>query len=94
MYWPCPIKKILGLACPGCGMTRSLTALMKLDLVSSLKYNLLGIPFVIFLLILIPYLIKNHRKVLKTIEEGILNHKFLIFSILIINMIINIIRGI
>ncbi len=75
-------------------MTRSLTALMKLDLVTSLKYNLLGIPLVIFLLILVPFLIKNHRKVLKTIEEGILNHKFLIFSILIINMIINNIRGI
>ncbi|MBK8091839.1 MAG: DUF2752 domain-containing protein [Verrucomicrobiaceae bacterium] len=27
--WPCPVARFLDLPCPGCGLTRSLTALMR-----------------------------------------------------------------
>ncbi|WP_251666842.1 DUF2752 domain-containing protein [Paenibacillus camelliae] len=36
---PCPIHAVTGLYCPGCGMTRSLTALLKLDLEAAFRYN-------------------------------------------------------
>lgn len=36
---PCPIHAVTGLYCPGCGSTRSLTALLKLDFNTALHYN-------------------------------------------------------
>ena len=36
---PCPIKYITGISCPGCGMTRSLSALIALDPVTAMYYH-------------------------------------------------------
>lgn len=36
---PCIIKAITGYPCPGCGMTRSFSALSHLDVITSLHYN-------------------------------------------------------
>ena len=44
LSWDCPIKKYLHFACPGCGLTRSIRALLNLNLLESIKYNVLGIP--------------------------------------------------
>ena len=35
----CRMKAIFGIPCPGCGGTRSLKALLKGDILSSLRYN-------------------------------------------------------
>ncbi len=43
----CPLLKLTGIACPGCGMTRGLHALLHGDFVSALDYNLL-LPAVLF----------------------------------------------
>ena len=37
----CSAVRFLGIYCPACGGTRSLAALLQLDLVSAVKYNLL-----------------------------------------------------
>ncbi len=37
----CPIQKLTGLLCPGCGNTRATLALLRLDLKAMLKFNLL-----------------------------------------------------
>lgn len=37
----CPVKHLTGLDCPGCGSTRSLGALVRLDLHSALDHHLL-----------------------------------------------------
>jgi hypothetical protein len=42
----CIFKKMTGLACPGCGIRRSLDALVQYDIVSSLK-NYPPLPFMI-----------------------------------------------
>lgn len=49
-YIGCPIKKITNLYCPGCGITRMLLSLFKLDFYQAFRYNpLLFITLPIFL---------------------------------------------
>ncbi len=38
---PCPIKALTGLDCPGCGNTRAVLSLLRLDIAASFSYNLL-----------------------------------------------------
>lgn len=48
---PCLFHEITGLYCPGCGITRTLFALIELDFKSAIQYNLLIFilaPFMIF----------------------------------------------
>lgn len=45
----CPFKLILGLPCPGCGMTRSVVTLLHGDPAASLYFHPLGLPLVLFL---------------------------------------------
>lgn len=70
----CPFYNILKIPCPGCGLTRSITSLAKLDLISSIKYNILGIPivfitcfYIFFSIIKKDYLITNFLKKYKYI---------------------------
>lgn len=43
----CPLYSMTGLACPGCGMTRGLHALLHGDVLTALDYNLL-LPGIMF----------------------------------------------
>ena len=51
----CPIKWFTGISCPGCGMTRSLLSIFRLDFQAALYYHcliymlLIGLPVYIFL---------------------------------------------
>ena len=47
---PCMFHKVTGLQCPGCGVTRMILALSKLDLQTALRANA-------FLTVTLPYLI-------------------------------------
>jgi hypothetical protein len=44
----CPFLYVCGIQCCGCGMTRAVAALMKGDIISSVKYHLFGIIFVMY----------------------------------------------
>jgi hypothetical protein len=37
--WPCPFLQISGIPCPGCGLTRAITLLLKGNLHASLTYH-------------------------------------------------------
>jgi hypothetical protein len=57
--WPCPIKAVLGIPCPGCGMSRALVLLLKGQFTESVQWHpfaplfLAGI-FLLFLATLLP----------------------------------------
>ena len=44
---PCAVNKVFGIYCPGCGLTRALGAMLRLDFIQAFKYN-------VFSLVLIP----------------------------------------
>lgn len=48
-FLPCPFNLTTGLYCPGCGNTRALHALVHLDFLGMLNYNLV-FPFLFFIL--------------------------------------------
>jgi hypothetical protein len=48
--------------CPGCGMQRSLIALLKGDFIESLHYHVALIPFIITIILLMAQLIIKHEK--------------------------------
>lgn len=64
----CPIRLITGIPCAGCGMTRSVVSLIKLDLAAALYYHPLIVlmPFIPVLLLVKkgPLAIKKVRTVL------------------------------
>lgn len=50
----CPFRALTGLACPGCGSTRGLHALLHGDLVGAFQFNpflILALPFLLFALV-------------------------------------------
>lgn len=98
LEWDCIFKKSFHLACPGCGLTRSLRALLSFDLVTSIKYNILGILLyfigVISITIMIKDLIKNEETFMPILYKIMNKYYKFIFIVLAITMIINNINGV
>lgn len=56
----CSVKSTFGIDCPGCGLQRAFIALLKGDVIESLKNHLALIPFLITILLLLIQLIKKY----------------------------------
>ncbi|SOD15059.1 DUF2752 domain-containing protein [Pedobacter xixiisoli] len=64
----CPFKKLTGLDCPGCGLQRSIIALLKGDVVASFKFyppTLAIISLTIFMLLHLKFDFKNGALIIK-----------------------------
>ncbi|MEP6746090.1 MAG: DUF2752 domain-containing protein [Bacteroidota bacterium] len=58
----CPSKKYLGMECPGCGLQRSLIALLKGEPVTSFKMYAATIPIILMLLFLLLHIKNKYAK--------------------------------
>lgn len=97
IYIPCASKKLFGLSCPACGLTRAFKSILSLNFIDAIKYNFLSITIFIFLIILNIYLIYDiltNNKKTNFLFTKLGKHYILILIILIINAIINNIKGI
>ena len=94
----CIFKKLFNISCPGCGLTRSFRALLRLDIISSFKYNIFGpvlfIIIIISIIFLIKDIIKNEDKTIKYTYKILGKYYYIVIICLIISMIVNNIRGI
>ena len=85
IYIPCVFHKLTGLYCPGCGLTRMLYSIIKLDFYAAFRYNpLLFILFPFGLVLFINYVIS----LLKNKQPLYLKVPDYIWYILIILLII------
>lgn len=90
---PCIFNKITGFYCPGCGITRMIISLVKLEFYQAFRYNCLlfiAFPFILFLIFdaLIKSLFEKDNYFFKKI-----NNKIWIF-LLIIVILFGILRNI
>ena len=82
-FIPCIFHEVTGLFCPGCGISRMILSLFKLDFYQAFRYNVLLFilfPFIVLLIIDALYcIIKNKKPIYKKI-----NNKFWIALIIIL----------
>lgn len=95
----CIFKNIIGIPCAGCGMGRASLAILSGNLREALQYNILSIPFTLFIITSIFWLIydllKGKDTFFRTINRKISRHYSIALIIIILSSwIINIIRGI
>ncbi len=69
----CIIRKVTGIYCPACGMTRSFEALAHFHFLDSIYYNILGIPLFIFIIFSLIMLVKDFIENKFTYISNVLN---------------------
>lgn len=78
----CVYKKLFNIYCPGCGTTRMIKAIIRLDLYKAFRYNPLF--FILFILLLVYFCINVYRYIIN--KKLILPSKKVI-TILVITLI-------
>lgn len=87
---PCLFYEITGYYCPGCGITRVLFSLLKLDFYQAFRYN--PLIFILIIITVIYWLVKFILKKFMNISIEIPNYVY--YILLIIVIIFGILRNI
>ncbi len=88
---PCVFRLITGLQCPGCGISRMLMALVRLDFVSALQCNpavFLTAPFLLF------FLIRSDIDYIRTGKSSLNKYSFVWIAALAVLLTYGVIRNI
>lgn len=90
----CPFRKIFNMPCPFCNGRHAVNALLKFDIISSLKYNILVLPLVIFFIIfdivlIVEMLTNKEISRVKKMNKKILT--LIIILLLILSLVYNLI---
>ena len=90
---PCVFKSMLGISCPGCGMTRAIHEILHFNFFQAIKYNILALPLVVLGIISTPVIIYDiifNKNIFITISNKILTKYWYIVLIIIgITILIN-----
>ena len=83
---PCLFYKITGLYCPGCGITRAIISLVKLEFYQAFRYNMMIVILIPFVIIcsFYKYIMKGQKEI----------PSYIFFILLVIIMIFAILRNI
>lgn len=60
--WSCKLKEIIGLPCPGCGITRALLCLLQLDFVGAFNYNPMVYCYMVSLFIYFIVVVRKSKR--------------------------------
>lgn len=81
----CPFYYLFKIPCPGCGLTRGLFYILKLDFITATKYNVLSVPIAILILMFIIFkIIRKEVYITNVIKE---NQKLIIAITIIITIV-------
>lgn len=90
---PSMFKSILGISCPGCGMTRAINEIIHLRFINAFKFNILSIPLVIIgsiaLFVIIHDTIKNSDIFIQFINKAFTKFWYIFIILIVFSMVIN-----
>ena len=90
---PCVFKSMLGISCPGCGMTRAIHEILHFNFFQSIKYNILALPLVVLGIISTPVIIYdiifNKNIFITTANKILTKYWYIVLIIVGITMLIN-----
>ncbi len=92
IFIKCPIHEIFHVYCPGCGLTRMLLAILKLDFYQAFRYNQLLFILMPFALLLLFENIYSEYKNKKSIYKKIPNYIW--YSLIVILLLYAVLRNI
>lgn len=81
----CPFYNIFHIPCPGCGLSRAYDELIHLNFRQSIRYNILAIPILLFLISYFILVITKREKIINTFLD---KHKAIIIVISILLLIL------
>ena len=88
---PCPVRLITGFQCPGCGISRMLMSLVRLDLAAAFQYNpvvLLTLPIILF------FVIRSDIDYVRTGKNSLDRYQPIWIAELVILLVFGVIRNI
>lgn len=94
---PCFFKMFFHIPCPGCGMTRAFREIIHLHILKSFSYNILGLPFFLFIFIiqiLLIYDVIYKKNELLDFLRKITKYIYVILLFVMISWVVNIFSGI
>ena len=82
----CPIKKLFGISCLGCGLTRAFMSILAFDFKSAVEYNVLSLPLffgiIAYISVIISDILLSKNNIKKV--DRLLSRKYMFIVYLII----------